>query len=160
MRTLTIRLALALITFLAGTAAATLWSLYRQPAVTTLEWPQPNLIPRSPAPLCDLRLAAVPRPPVTPPRAVAGSVLNGRAISKPQPPYPPLARSVRASGSVTVKIVVDERGGVISAEAVSGHPLLRSAAEEAASQARFTPTLLSGEPVKVSGVITYNFVLQ
>jgi len=41
---------------------------------------------------------------------------------------------------------------------VSGHPLLRGAAEQAARGARFSPTLLSGQPVKVSGVITYNFV--
>ena len=90
---------------------------------------------------------------------VSGGVLNGKAISKPQPVYPPIARAARASGTVTVQIVVDESGQVISANAVSGHQLLRKAAEEAARQARFTPTRLSGQPVKVSGVITYNFVL-
>jgi len=41
---------------------------------------------------------------------------------------------------------------------VSGHPLLRAAAVAAARGARFSPTKLSGQPVKVSGVITYNFV--
>jgi protein TonB len=61
---------------------------------------------------------------------------------------------------VTVQITVDEGGRVVSASAVSGHPLLRAAAEGAARQARFSPTLLSGQPVKVTGVITYNFVLQ
>ena len=61
---------------------------------------------------------------------------------------------------MTVQIVVDESGRVISASAVSGHPLLQQAAVAAARQARFSPTLLSGQPVKVSGVITYNFVLQ
>jgi protein TonB len=58
-----------------------------------------------------------------------------------------------------VQIIVDEEGYVISARAVSGHPLLQQAAVFAARQARFTPTLLEGRPVKVSGVITYNFVL-
>jgi len=91
---------------------------------------------------------------------VQGGVLNGKAISKPQPVYPPIAKAARASGTVTVQIVVDETGKVISASAVGGHPLLQQAAVGAARQARFSPTLLSGQPVKVSGVITYNFVLQ
>lgn len=87
-------------------------------------------------------------------------MLNGRAISKPVPPYPQEAKEARASGAVTVQIVVDEEGTVASATAMSGHPLLRAAAEQAALQARFAPTRLSGQPVKVSGVLTYNFVLQ
>ncbi|MBV9925090.1 MAG: TonB family protein [Acidobacteria bacterium] len=91
---------------------------------------------------------------------VKGGVLNGKAIVKPQPMYPPIAKAARAQGLVTVQVVVDEEGYVIAAFAVSGHPLLQQAAVFAARQARFTPTLLSGQPVKVSGVITYNFVLQ
>jgi protein TonB len=87
-------------------------------------------------------------------------VLNGKAISKPQPAYPAIARAARASGTVTVQVLVDERGNVVSASAVSGHPLLQQSAVAAARQAKFSPTLLSGQPVKVSGVITYNFVLQ
>jgi len=104
-----------------------------------------------------------PPPKPSPPKRTApisGGVLNGKAISKPQPVYPPIAKAARASGTVTVQIVVDETGKVISASAVGGHPLLQQAAVGAARQARFSPTLLSGQPVKVSGVITYNFVLQ
>jgi periplasmic protein TonB len=102
-----------------------------------------------------------PKPtPEKPKTIVSGGVLNGKAISKPQPAYPPIAKAARAQGTVTVQIVVDESGRVISASAVSGHPLLQQAAVAAARQARFSPTLLSGQPVKVSGVITYNFVLQ
>jgi protein TonB len=104
--------------------------------------------------------APAPTPPPKPKTIVSGGVLNGKAISKPQPAYPPIAKAARASGTVTVQIVVDESGHVISASAVSGHPLLQQAAVAAARQARFSPTLLSGQPVKVSGVITYNFVLQ
>lgn len=103
-----------------------------------------------------------PPAPKPPPKKtiVSGGVLNGKAISKPAPPYPPIAKAARAAGTVTVQIVVDETGRVISASAVSGHPLLRAAAEAAARQAKFSPTQLSGQPVKVSGVITYNFQLQ
>ncbi|HYG82457.1 MAG TPA: TonB family protein, partial [Pyrinomonadaceae bacterium] len=91
--------------------------------------------------------------------AVSGGVLNGKAVSKPQPAYPPAARAARTQGTVTVQVLVDEAGRVVSANAVGGHPLLQQAAVAAAQQARFTPTLLSGQPVKVSGVITYNFGL-
>jgi protein TonB len=55
-------------------------------------------------------------------------------------------------------VKIDERGNVVSASAVSGHPLLRQAAEQAARSSKFTPTTLSGQPVSVTGVIVYNFV--
>jgi protein TonB len=101
-----------------------------------------------------------PTPPPRPKAPISQGVLNGKAISKPQPPYPPIAKAARASGTVVVQIVVDESGKVISAHATSGHPLLQQAAVQAAYGARFSPTLLSGQPVKVTGFITYNFVLQ
>ena len=93
-------------------------------------------------------------------RPVEGGVINGRAVSKPAPAYPLVAKFARAKGAVAVRILVNEQGDVVSAWAASGHPLLQAAAVEAASQAKFTPTLLSGKPVKVSGIITYNFVLE
>jgi TonB family protein len=95
-------------------------------------------------------------------RVVEGGVINGKAIYKPQPEYPPAARGARAQGLVQVKITVDETGKVIEAKVFdnSPHPLLSRASEEAAIRARFTPTLLSGEPVKVNGIITYRFILQ
>jgi TonB family protein len=92
-------------------------------------------------------------------KTISGGVLNAKAVSKPEPAYPPLAKAARASGPVIVKVIVDETGKVVSADAVAGHPLLRAAAVAAARQATFKPTLLSGEPVKVTGVLTYSFVL-
>lgn len=92
-------------------------------------------------------------------KTISGGVLNGKAVNKPEPPYPSLAKAARASGAVVVKVTVDETGKVISAEAVSGHPLLRPAAVAAAREAKFSPTLLSGKPVRVTGQLTYNFVL-
>jgi TonB family C-terminal domain len=98
--------------------------------------------------------------PASTPKVITGGVLNGKAISKPAPPYPAIAKAAKASGTVTVQITVDEEGKVIEAEAVSGHPLLRASAVVAARQARFSPTLLGGQPVRVAGVITYNFILN
>jgi protein TonB len=100
--------------------------------------------------------SAPPKPPV--PKKISGGVLNGKATSLPKPPYPAAARAVRASGAVNVQVTISESGSVVSASAVSGHPLLRQAAESAARSARFAPTLLSGQPVSVTGVIVYNFV--
>jgi protein TonB len=86
-------------------------------------------------------------------------VLNGKALSLPKPSYPPIARTAHASGTVVVQVTIDETGKVISAKAVSGHPLLQAAAVQAAYGARFSPTQLSGQPVKVTGQINYNFQL-
>lgn len=88
----------------------------------------------------------------------AGVMLNGKASSLPPPQYPAAAKAVRAAGAVTVAVVVDENGDVLSAKAVSGHPLLRATSERAAMGAKFAPTAVNGEYVKVSGVLTYNFI--
>lgn len=94
------------------------------------------------------------------PKTVSGGVVNGKAVNLVKPPYPPAARAVRASGTVNVQVTIDEAGNVISASAVSGHPLLKQAAESAARSSKFSPTTLSGQKVKVTGVIVYNFAQQ
>ncbi|MGC2237004.1 MAG: TonB family protein [Pyrinomonadaceae bacterium] len=88
---------------------------------------------------------------------VSGGVVNGQATSLPKPVYPQTAKTVNASGEVSVQVMIDENGKVISAKAVSGHPLLRTVSEQAARSAKFKPTTLSNQPVKVTGVIIYNF---
>lgn len=97
-----------------------------------------------------------------PPKSIVKSlgVIESKITHKASPPYPELAKKARVSGSVTVQILLDEEGHVLSANATNGHPLLRGAAEKAAYQTRFSPTLLSNQPVKVSGFITFNFILQ
>lgn len=89
---------------------------------------------------------------------ISGGVLNGKAVSKPVPVWPQEAREV--GGTVTVRILVNEEGKVIKADAVSGPAQLRQAAVEAAYKARLSPTRLSGKPVKVMGVLTYNFITR
>jgi TonB family protein len=101
-----------------------------------------------------------PTPRSTPRAPVSGGVLNGKATYLAKPAYPAIARSAHASGAVNVQVLIDESGNVISANAVSGHPLLKASAVAAARSSRFRPTLLSGQPVKVTGVIVYNFVAQ
>ncbi len=91
-------------------------------------------------------------------RTLSGGVLNGKAISLAKPTYPAAARAVNASGAVNVQILIDEDGSIFLAVPVTGHPLLRESSRLAACEARFSPTLLEGKPVKVQGVITYNYV--
>jgi protein TonB len=93
-------------------------------------------------------------------KPISGGILNGKALSLPAPAYPDMARRAHATGTVEVEVIIDTNGKVISAKAVRGPGLLQQTAEMAAKLARFTPTLLSGQPVKVAGVITYNFSLQ
>ncbi len=83
---------------------------------------------------------------------------NGRATYLPQPDYPPAAKAIRASGAVRVQITIDELGKVISARALYGHPLLRASAVKAARESRFESTRLHGIPVKIIGVVVYNFI--
>ena len=92
-----------------------------------------------------------------PVKPISGGVLNGKALELPKPDYPEIARRARASGLVSVEVVIDLNGKVIAAKAVSGPSMLQRAAEQAALRARFTPTLLSGQPVKMTGTINYNF---
>lgn len=89
----------------------------------------------------------------------SGGVFQGSATWRVEPTYPPLAKAARVNGSVVVEVTVDESGNVIAARAISGHPLLKIAAVEAARGWKFTPTQLSGVPVKVIGTITFNFNL-
>ncbi len=91
---------------------------------------------------------------------VSGGVLQGNATRKVQPPYPALAKAAGAEGSVQVAITVNENGEVTTTEAVSGHPLLKEAALEAAKEWKFKQTELAGKPVKVQGLLTFNFTLD
>lgn len=91
-------------------------------------------------------------------KTVSGGVVNGKALYLAQPVYAAAARTLNVSGKVTVQVLIDEDGNVVSAKAVEGHPLLRHSAVEAARESRFTPTLLSKQKVRVSGVILYNFI--
>jgi TonB family protein len=84
----------------------------------------------------------------------------GRATHLATPAYPPIARAAHAEGEVLVQVIIDETGRVIAAAAISGHPLLQSTSVRAARESVFSPTKLEGVPVKVTGVLRYNFIAQ
>jgi len=88
-----------------------------------------------------------------------GTVLNGKALSLPKPDYPEAAREHQLAGRVIVKVTIDETGRVISAKDMcGGPPYLSEASIKSAYGARFSPTIISGKPIQVTGVIQYNFV--
>lgn len=107
-------------------------------------------------------ISGIPPPPIVKPEPkkntiVSLGVVNGKATFLPKPPYPVPAKLIGAEGTVSVQITIDLDGSVISSRAVSGHPLLKKAAEDAARRAKFSPTYLSNVPVKATGIIAYNF---
>ena len=115
--------------------------------------------PPPPTPTPEIKLAPTPEVKATPTRVSEG-VLQGGAIRRQKPIYPVSAKAIRASGPVQVIVTISEEGKVIEAYAASGHPMLRAAAVEAARQWLFTPTTLSKVPVKVQGMLTFNFMLE
>jgi TonB family protein len=154
-----LRLLVALLTFAVGLAAAWLLDFKPAPAsagrdvttVTAVEVPDLAMEAPPSSHSCSLN---------RPWNVVQGGTLDFKATSKPAAVYPPAAKAARITGTVVVRVLVDESGEVLTAEATSGPALLREAAESAARKARFSPTRLSGEPIKVAGVVTYDFALD
>jgi protein TonB len=94
------------------------------------------------------------------PRTIKSVIIQGTAIRKVEPQYPRLAVNIGASGAVLVEVIIGEQGNVISARALSGHPILKNCAVEAARGWKWNPTFLNGVPVQVIGTITFNFNLN
>lgn len=117
--------------------------------------PTPKIIP-------SLTPKAEPTPTPTPKSKTinVSDMVSSKAVKKVQPPYPTIAKTARVQGAVQVQVLISEEGRVVSASTVSGHPLLLDASVQAARQWVFTPTTLNGQPVKVSGVLTFNFTLN
>jgi TonB family protein len=122
-----------------------------------------NVIVDSPANAAELERVRLAVPPEPWPRSgspIMGGVLNGKAVTLDVPKYPKEARKAHEAGQVTVQVLIDEEGFVIWAKATQGPENLREVAVEAARRSRFTPTRLMGQPIKVNGVILYNFVAR
>lgn len=82
------------------------------------------------------------------------------AIVRVDPEYPQMARAAGIAGIVTVEVQINERGQVILARAIAGHPLLRDAAVSAARQWEFEPTTIEGTSVRAAGAINFTFALK
>ena len=126
----------------------------------TNDTPPEPLPPPRPRPTPDPTPEPTPMPMPMPKIVKVSQISQGMALRRVSPQYPPIARTIRLEGSVQVQVLISEEGRVISTEIVSGHPTLRAAAEEAARQWVFRPTILNEVPVKVQGILTFNFTLN
>lgn len=85
-------------------------------------------------------------------------VINGKALVLAAPSYPKSVSAIKNNSVVKVKVLINEAGNVISACAVRyTNPFLFQSAESAAYRSKFSPTILAGKEIKVSGIIVYNF---
>jgi|SRR5262245_2123958 len=91
---------------------------------------------------------------------LTSKLTQGRVLRRVQPPYPVIAKHAHIQGSVQVQIDISETGAVTNVILLSGHPLLRDAALQAAKQWLFIPTELNGQPVRAIGLLTFNFTLN
>jgi TonB family protein len=139
----------------------------KRPNVVTLPQIKSNGAPqfyyaKSPALLSPPQITPVEttdEPPPTPSSPKLSKVVAGYALTRVAAIYPPIAKKMKASGEVQVAITIDENGRVIEAKATSGHPALRSAAEEAAKKWVFRPASLDGKPMRQRDVLTFTFNL-
>jgi hypothetical protein len=86
---------------------------------------------------------------------VAVNVLDQKALEKPAAILPPEAAEM--TGEVLVEVTIDETGKVEEAHALNGLRLMQAASVEAAYKAKFPPTILSGQPARVLGILKYRF---
>jgi protein TonB len=113
--------------------------------------------PPPPAQVKPAEPARVPEPPKV--VKLGGNVLEARMLNRVIPIYPPLARSMRISGTVKLQGIIAADGTVRELQVLSGHPLLVKAALDAVRQWTYRPTLLNGEPVEVNAPIDVHFRL-
>ncbi len=121
---------------------------------------EPPPPPPTPAPTPKVTPTPAPTPKPQEMVRMTSEMITGKALRKVQPPYPQIAKQIKAQGTVPVQITISEEGRVLQATVVSGNPTLHDAARQAALQWVFSPTVLNGKAVKVSGVISFNFILN
>lgn len=110
--------------------------------------------PSAPPPPPPVAVASAPNEPLQ----VGGQVKPPRALSRPAPEYPILAKQARIQGVVDVDAVIDTHGNVVQARAMSGPQVLFSAALKAVTGWKYEPTYLNGQayPVELTVQVTFS----
>jgi TonB family protein len=101
---------------------------------------------------------AQPQPEAAEPKLVSAGTLSGRETKRITPQYPAQAKTNGVAGVVRVFAIVDEKGKVWVTGS-EGPALLRTAAEEAARNWIFPPSVFAGKPVRIAGYIDFEFKL-
>ncbi|HKE55615.1 MAG TPA: energy transducer TonB [Pyrinomonadaceae bacterium] len=99
-----------------------------------------------------------PQPEAAEPKLVSAGTLSGRETKRVTPQYPAQAKTNGVAGVVRVFAIVDEKGKVWVTGS-EGPVLLRTAAEEAARNWIFPPSVFAGKPVRIAGYIDFEFKL-
>jgi len=96
----------------------------------------------------------------TGPQRVSSGVVQGLAISQPQPVYPPIAKAAHVQGVVVLHALISKQGTIEDLKVISGPPMLTGAAVDAVKRWRYKPYLLSGDPTEVETTINVNFTFS
>jgi len=94
------------------------------------------------------------------PLPVGGDVKPARLIKSVPPMYPPVARTQRIAGSVSIDAVVDTEGNVSTMNVLSGPAILHRAALDAVKQWHYEPAMLDGKPTASHLTVIVQFRLQ
>ena len=86
-------------------------------------------------------------------------VPESRILRKVSPVYPLAAVAHRVEGAVWFSALIGKDGQVERLRVITGHPLLRDAAREAAEQWLYRPATVGGIPVRVITRIRIQFAL-
>lgn len=94
------------------------------------------------------------------PVKIASGAADGLLMKKVPPDYPLEAKLVRLEGTVVLHAIIDRSGEVSQVNAVSGPPLLESAAVDAVKQWQYRPYSMNGQPVDVETTVEVVFALD
>ncbi len=119
-----------------------------------------SAVGNTPGPPATVRHSVEPTTPAPTIRIRVSRLEPAKIVYQVMPVYPPLARSTRTSGTVSLIGVIATNGTIQSLRVLKGHPLLVRAALDAVRQWRYQPTILNGQPVEVEAPIDVTFTLQ
>jgi TonB family protein len=118
--------------------------------------PVPNAVSASAMKTSTPAVTGISRRPVT----IGSGAADGLLIKKIPPAYPLDAKLLRLEGTVVLRAIIDRTGEVSEVNALSGPPLLESAAVDAVMQWQYRPYSVNGQPVDVETTIEVVFALD
>ncbi|MEA2327192.1 MAG: periplasmic protein TonB [Thermoanaerobaculia bacterium] len=91
------------------------------------------------------------------PTRIPSRELFSRAVRGPLPEFPIVAYKSHVRGTVTLELLISERGDVLCVRSTNLPFGLTAAAEEAARRWKFRPYFVDGRPVPLVGEIAFHF---
>lgn len=106
--------------------------------------------------------AAPSAPPAPAAPAVPKTISGVSYINAPRPVYPPLDARMGNEGTVTLRVLINEKGRAekVEVQKSSGSLRMDDAAREAVMRALFKPYLEDGKPAPAFAIVPINFTLN